>query len=475
MQKQYDTLPTGLPEWDGTGIDDFDLPDYMFKDPIHYSEEWFNFIEEKVKDENLADEYKQIMINIMHKKHGVDVRLSLTIFVYIIAHGFTVAVDEFSSLSKLIQDRVSELEKEYEALLNEWKNTIGGLTVDSEVINARIDLRGFVYKTLKERLDAMQAVSDKLNPVSEVFSIEHNQNCYPVVRVLAFENGLGIGPLGVNLGGSNTITVNCDAEYMGRNSLKVKVPLVFAMTNPTTERISPNEYLLVEGIKSLIIEVGTKTEANVETFVTREILSDFNTPPKIAGSNVENANNSKWNHKVSLGLPSDPWNSANQTYINMLYKLDNVAFTATTAAGASGMIPQMLTEFNALWILEKNFPQIFKNATTTAEKVAIAKNLIKKFQYKVWAKASGPTGTLCTHSLFNPLSKSWGTTVTSTGNNILERGIGSANTATPAYLNPDGNYYFASYAEASNGIVASSVSIDYTNITITARVPFSKI
>ena len=156
MQKQYDTLPTGLPEWDGTGIDDFDLPDYMFKDPIHYSEEWFNFIEEKVKDENLADEYKQIMINIMHKKHGVDVRLSLTIFVYIIAHGFTVAVDEFSSLSKLIQDRVSELEKEYEALLNEWKNTIGGLTVDSEVINARTTFKGIVFKTLKERLDAME-------------------------------------------------------------------------------------------------------------------------------------------------------------------------------------------------------------------------------------------------------------------------------------------------------------------------------
>lgn len=156
MQKQYDTLPTGLPEWDGTGIDDFDLPDYMFKDPIHYSEEWFNFIEEKVKDENLADEYKQIMINIMHKKHGVDVRLSLTIFIYIIAHGFTVAVDEFSSLSKLIQDRVSELEKEYEALLNEWKNTIGGLTVDSEVINARTTFKGIVFKTLKERLDAME-------------------------------------------------------------------------------------------------------------------------------------------------------------------------------------------------------------------------------------------------------------------------------------------------------------------------------
>lgn len=156
MQKQYDTLPTGLPDWNGEAIDDFDLPDYMFKDPIHYSEEWFSFIEEKVKDENLADEYKQIMINIMHKRHGVDVRLSLTIFIYIIAHGFTVAVDEFGSLAQLIKDRIEALEETYKELTDEWKNTVGGLTEDSEVINARINLKGIVYKTLKERLDAME-------------------------------------------------------------------------------------------------------------------------------------------------------------------------------------------------------------------------------------------------------------------------------------------------------------------------------
>lgn len=182
MQKQYDTLPTGIPEWDGTGIDDFDLPDYMFKDPIHYSEEWFKFIEEKVNDTNLADEYKQIMINIMHKRHGVDVRLSLTIFVYIIAHGFKVATDEFNSLAQLIQDRVTELEKAYQDLLDEWKNTIGGVTVDSELINSRIDLYGFVYKTLKERLDAMQEneiflfKSDEVNDIRTILDNDFSKN-----------------------------------------------------------------------------------------------------------------------------------------------------------------------------------------------------------------------------------------------------------------------------------------------------------
>ncbi|MFS7001213.1 hypothetical protein, partial [Carnobacterium maltaromaticum] len=235
---------------------------------------------------NFPDDYDKTKVDprvrlrtsaVKNKLIGLDTREAMEQAPEIIS----VVATEAKELSDETSERQDELEERWETVLAET-------TDGAEVIDARTGLRGTSWSTIKGRLDSMQAIDDKLNPVSEIFSIEHNQNCYPVVRVLAFENGLGIGPLGVNLGGSNTITVNCDTEYMGRNSLKVKVPLAFAMTNPTTERISANEYLLVEGVKSLIIEVGTKAEANVETFVTREILSDFNTPPKIAGSNVEN-------------------------------------------------------------------------------------------------------------------------------------------------------------------------------------------
>lgn len=445
------------------------MPDY-YRDPTHID------IENWVDMDKVDEIHKQLARWLREKMYGLDVREALARLVEQTSSDLFDANQVALALEQLAISLEEKWNEEYQSLTDEWKNTLAGVTVDDEVINARIDLRGFVYKTLKERLDAMQAVSDKLNPVSEVFSIEHNQNCYPVVRVLAFENGLGIGPLGVNLGGSNTTTVNCDVEYMGRNNLKVKVPLSFAMTNPITERISANEYLLVEGIKSLIIEVGTKAEANVETFVTREILSDFNTPPKIAGSNVENANNLKWIHRDSLVSPnSSGWNSATQVYINMLYKLDNVSFTATTVAGASNVKPQITKEFNAVWILERVFPSIFNNAITLVEKATIAKKLIKKFQYRCWAKASGPTGTLCTHSIYNPNLSAWGATVTSSGTNIVERSITSANDSTPIYMTADGYYYFITYAEASDGTKASSVSIDYTNITLTARVPFLKI
>ncbi|MGO2961211.1 MAG: hypothetical protein ACTIDE_01600 [Carnobacterium maltaromaticum] len=469
MQKQYDTLPTGLPEWDGTGIDDFDLPDYMFKDPIHYSEEWFNFIEEKVKDENLADEYKQIMINIMHKKHGVDVRLSLTIFIYIIAHGFTITVNEFKNLTEKIINKMEELELGYHDLIDEWKNTLAGVTVDDEVINARIELRGFVYKTLKERLDAMQAIDDKLNPVSEVFSIEHNQNCYPVVRVLAFENGLGIGPLGVNLGGSNTITVNCDTEYMGRNSLKVKVPLAFVMTNPTTERISANEYLLVEGIKSLIVEVGTKAEANVETFITKEIESDFT--GKIAGSNVENGNKLKALNGTTLYPPdSQYWVEAGQYIYDLVKKLDGEVYTGSTVI--NNQIRQMSIPYDVLFILEQNFPLIFKRAASIAEKVAIAKRIYVGNVLSVWGKGSGPSGNLLQMKVLNA-SGTWSSVTAKNTTNTI-KAISSSSLDANRITN-DGKLHVLVNAEASNGTTPSVISIDYAKITITARVPFSKI
>lgn len=198
------------------------------------------------------------------------------------------------------------------------------------------------------------------------------------------------------------------------------------------------------------------------------VNSDFT--GKIAGSNDENANNLKWTHKDSLVLPNaNGWNAASQAYINMLYKLDNVSFTVTTAPGIVGNIPQALIEFNILRILEQNFHQLFKDATTTAEKVAIAKKTITKFQYKVWAKASGPVGTLCSHSLYNPSSDSWGASTTSSGTIITQRNITSNNASTPAYLTNDGFYRFLTYAEPSNATINSVAAIDYANIDLTVK------
>ncbi|WP_413480902.1 hypothetical protein, partial [Carnobacterium maltaromaticum] len=357
---------------------------------------------------------------------------------------------------KELSDETAQRQDELE---ERWETVLAETTDFAEVIDARTGLRGTSWPTIKGRLDSMQAIDDKLNPVSEIFSIEHNQNCYPVVRVLAFENGLGIGPLGVNLGGSNTTTVNCDVEYMGRNNLKIKVPLSFAMTNPITERISANEYLLVEGIKSLIIEVGTKAEANVETFITKEIESDFT--GKIAGSNVENANNLKWNHKATLGLPIDSWNSATQTYINMLYKLDNVAFAVTTATGASGLMPQTLIEFNIFRILEQNFPSIFKSVATDSEKLSIVKNSVNSLKYDVFGIGKSPANNTIYTVAWKHEDNLYGNQKIVTGTTIQNVGNSLTGDYMKAFFTPKGFLNIVVYANASSELVASKVSVDY--------------
>lgn len=394
-----------------------------------------------------------------------------------LARGILIAsidANEAKDIARIANAKSGETAERQDELEERWETVLAETTDGAEVIDARTGLRGTSWPTIKGRLDSMQAIDDKLNPVSEIFSVEHNQNCYPVVRVLAFENGLGIGPLGANLGGSNTITVNCEAEYMGRNSLKIKVPLAFAMTNPTTERISANEYLLVEGVKSLIIEVGTKAEANVETFITKEIKSDFT--GKIRGSITENGNIAR--RYVGTAIPSSPptgFEYGTQAAYDAIKGLDGTLSTQSTNTGVNASIPWHVIEFNTLWILEQAVPLIFKNTKTTAEKVTIAKKVITGFFYEGWAKASGPSGTLCTHSLFNPFNSSWGATTTSSGTAIVRRVITSANTSTPVYLNQNGLYCFLVYGMPSDDSVLSSVSIDYTSITITARVPFSKI
>lgn len=199
------------------------------------------------------------------------------------------------------------------------------------------------------------------------------------------------------------------------------------------------------------------------------VTSDFNTPPKISNSVLENKNDFRYglSTATSVQLPTATWGAGEQVHIDGIKKLDGVS--ANLSRIGAGVIGQWLTKYDALWILEQNFPQIFKNATTTAAKVAIAKSKITKFQHKVWSKASGPTNTLCSHSLYNPSSNTWGASTTSSGASITQRNITSNNASTPAYLTNDGLYYFVTFAEASNGTIASSVLTDYTCIDLTVK------
>ncbi len=98
-------------------------------------------------DMDKVDELHRKLANwIRVKMNGIEVREALARLVEQTASDLFDANQVALALEKLAYD-----------LEEEWKKTLGGLTVDSELINSRIDLYGFVYSTLKERLDAMQS------------------------------------------------------------------------------------------------------------------------------------------------------------------------------------------------------------------------------------------------------------------------------------------------------------------------------
>lgn len=245
------------------------------------------------------------------------------------------------------------------------------------------------------------------------------------------------------------------------NKLTSDVEIMQKQINEMFALIASQGVLTADEVRKMMVNFASGEDIEVT------LNSDFT--GKISNSMLENKNDFRYglSTATSVQLPTAVWGAGEQVHIDGIKKLDGVS--ANLSRIGAGVIGQWLTKYDALWILEQHFPFIFKNATTTAEKVTIAKSKITKFQYNVWAKASGPTNTLCSHSLYNPSSNSWGASTTSSGTSITQRIITSNNASTPAYLTNDGFYYFVTYAEASNGTIASSVSTDYTNMSLTLK------
>lgn len=110
-----------------------------YRDPTHIVEA------DDVDESKLPESAKKLATWIREKMYGVDVRETIA---RIIEQVFAGYFDD--------QKVAQELQKLADKLSDEWKNTIAGSNDIDELKNARIDINGKVYKTLKDRLDAMQ-------------------------------------------------------------------------------------------------------------------------------------------------------------------------------------------------------------------------------------------------------------------------------------------------------------------------------
>ena len=225
-----------------------------------------------------------------------------------------------------------------------------------------------------------------------------------------------------------------------------------------------------------VIPDGVAYAAEEKTFknepeTTKVIVSDFNTPPKVMGSVLENGNIAK--RYVGTSIPSTPPTMneyGTQGAYDAIKTLEGTLSTQSTNAGVSGSIPWHVISFNILWILEQDSPQIFKNAGTITEKVAIAKNVVAGIGPTAFGKGTGPSGNRLNAQVW--VGSSWTGTSSNNSNNVAKVGFYQANPAiAPLYIHSDGFCHLVVYGEASSATVASTASIDYARIELTVKVP----
>lgn len=223
-----------------------------YRDPTHITDDSW------IDQDKVSEVHKLLSKWLREKMYGVDVREALARLAEQMSSDLYDDRQIAIALEKLAEKLKKQWDDEFQRINDEWKNTIGGVTVDSELINSRIDLHGIVYKTLKELLDDMQSKIEDLNPSEKVFTLTHNQREHVSIRVVTGVNGLGIVPLSAPLGGLDVKEIPAMATYESLNTVTVLVPLKYKMSNPKITRVASNQYLLAEGNRTLIIYVGDK-------------------------------------------------------------------------------------------------------------------------------------------------------------------------------------------------------------------------
>lgn len=106
--------------------------------------------------------------------------------------------------------------------------------------------------------DVFDNLSDEIFPQKELITINHNLKCYPSVRIIKGENGLGVGGLGTTpLGGSGVLSVECKTSFLNRNSIDIYVPKKYFIANPHLEKINDTKYILTftNSVVSMIIDL----------------------------------------------------------------------------------------------------------------------------------------------------------------------------------------------------------------------------
>jgi hypothetical protein len=183
---------------------------------------------------------------------------------------------------------------------------------------------------------------------------------------------------------------------------------------------------------------------------------------KVQGSTVENPHISKATTNPALQSPSGTWITTDDSTpnYNNISTLDGGLRTVT--ANTSTSIPQHLFSFDIISEIERQIGRIPKD--TLAGKLQWCKDNIAGLTFNWYGYGSGPNGNKATIS-------GWLSGVNwYTGQNHMSGTVTKLtfqiNPATN-YIDSNGFSHFLAYADASDGVTASTINTDYVELVIT--------
>lgn len=178
-----------------------------------------------------------------------------------------------------------------------------------------------------------------------------------------------------------------------------------------------------------------------------------------------------WENRVTtLNAPSSQWFSEmSDSGYGSLYSLDGSTYPIPTSI--SGGIAQKMFTFDLIRAIEDKYGEI--PADGTAAKVAWLKANVSSITCDWWGYGSSPVGNKAYGAIWDTTLNSgtggWSSAINHTSSAVLKLALGS--TLIGSRVDSNGFVYFLTYADPSDGIVASTIYTDYVELSITIKTP----
>lgn len=177
---------------------------------------------------------------------------------------------------------------------------------------------------------------------------------------------------------------------------------------------------------------------------------------KVAGSVTENPHTYGRRTNTTLGNPTvaADWYEPPTANYNNISSLNNAS--DMTSVSVANTLSQHKFSFNLIEYIKRKY-----GFTPTVQWL---KDNLSKITCNWYGFGSGPSGNKANLTIWNKLTGDWSTTVNHTNSTITKLSISTGSFLS--FISDDGFAHFLSYAEASNGTIASVIGTDFVELDV---------